>query len=137
MTNNSNGGVSSLIITKILRDKHVTLAQLETRANERGVSLDDLYNALDAVHRDRRIKRGVKGGEVYYTPAPPKATPVDHTAWVRAHYPWPGRDDVPPFIMPFPEIDMSWMFLRTREERDEYKAAAKGVPQYMIKSRHG
>jgi hypothetical protein len=39
--------------------------------------------------------------------------------------------------MAFPEIDMSYMFLKTHEERMEYKAQAKGMPRFMLKSKHG
>jgi len=131
--------LSSLIINRIIRDGEVTLAQLETRAQERGVSLSELYDTLEHVHRDKRITQtsNVKG-EVTYRPATAKAPkPMTHLSWVSDHYPWPGKDGVPPFEMPFPEIDMSWMFLRSKEERDAYHAAAKGKPVYMVKSTYG
>lgn len=43
-----------------------------------------------------------------------------------------GADDSP---IPFPEIDMSMIFLRPAEML-EYKAAAKGIPLHMMKRIH-
>jgi hypothetical protein len=125
--------LSSLIITRIIKDGEVTLSQLEHRATERGVLLSDLYAALERVHRDRRITRNVSKGEVVYSKAVPKSvTLMTHLIWVRENYPYPDKD----WQEPFPEIDLGAMFLRTKEERDEYKAAVSGRPVYMVKSRY-
>lgn len=124
--------LSSLIVTRILRDGHVTLTQLEARAEERGLLLSDLYAALDTVHRDKRIKRGVKGGEVYYMPTPPKATAPDHLAYVRNNYPPMTEENDGSGI----EADFDYLFL-SPEAMKEYKAAAKGMPTHMVKSRYG
>lgn len=78
-TSLSNQGLPQLIITRILRDGHVTITQLEHRAHERGVLLSDLYAALDVVHRDKRIARGVSKGEVYYRPAATPKAPITYT----------------------------------------------------------
>lgn len=126
-TSLSNQGLPQLIITRILRDGHVTITQLEHRAHKRGVLLSDLYAALDVVHRDKRIKRGVSKGEVYYEVAKAKPTAISHTQWLTRNYPWPDN-----FEMPFPEIDMSYLFM-TPDEAKEYKAQAKGMPVYMMK----
>ncbi len=37
--------------------------------------------------------------------------------------------------MPFPEIDMSFLFLKTVEERDAFKAALRGVA-YIPRKKH-
>ena len=123
--------LSKLIITRILRDGHVTLTQLEHRATERGVLLSDLYSALDAVHRDKRIKRGVRGGEVYYEPAPPPKAPIDHLSWLRTNYPPMTPENDGSGI----EIDLSFLFM-SPEEAKEYKAAAKGMSVHMLQSKY-
>lgn len=108
----------------------VTLTELESRATERGLSLSDLYTALDKVHRDKRIVRKVLNGEVTYVPAPKRSEVVNsHIKWVKDNYPWPDAD----WQEPFPEIDLGAMFLRTKEERDEYKALASGKPIWQVK----
>lgn len=121
-----------LIITRILNQGMVTLTQLEARAVERGLLLSDLYAALDKVHRDKRIKRGVKGGEVYYIPTPPKAAAPDHQAFVRNNYPPMTEDNDGSGI----EADFSYLFL-TPEQLVEYKAAAKNMPTFMYNKTHG
>jgi len=117
--------LSKLIVTRILQDGEVTLTQLENRAIERGLLLDDLYTALEAVHRNKSIARTVRQGEVVYMKKAPPKSPTDHLAWVRANYPWPDN-----FEMPFPEIDMSFLFLKTKEERDAFRAEMSGRPVY-------
>jgi hypothetical protein len=115
-----------LIITRILNHGIVTLGELEDRATQRGLSLSELYTALDKVHRDKRIKRGVRQGEVYYEVMKPN-THFDHLVWWREHYPPMDETNDGSGI----DVDFSWLFLRTVEERDAYKAEAKGVPMYV------
>lgn len=127
----------TLIINRILLDEGVSLSQLEAKATLKGVPLNDLYTALDKVHRDKRIKRGVRGGVVYYEPAPPPKTPTDHLKWVRENYPYPSRDGVPAFVMPWPEWDLGFMFLKTKEERDLFMVEMKGRQAVYNKKRYG
>lgn len=129
--------LSSLIVTKILKDGEVTLTQLEHRATERGVSFADLYDALETVHRDKRITRRVKGGEVVYTTAAARSSTIgSSTTWLSDNYPRPHTctHDVwyttCEHCMPFPEIRYDGLFLKTKEERDEFKAAMTGRPVY-------
>jgi hypothetical protein len=124
--------LSNLIINRILQDGEVTLAQLEQRAQERAVSLSDLYQALTVVHRDKRIKRGVRQGEIVYTKATPPKSPTDHTAWVRTHYPKMDSTNDGSGI----EANFDYLFL-TPEQLVEYKAKAKGVSVHMVQSRYG
>ena len=117
--------IAEAIISRILTDQSVTLTQLEQRATERAVSLSDLYVALDKVHRDKRIKRGVRQGEVYYEPAPPPKTPTDHLTWLRQNYPpMDSTNDGSGIDLG----DLSWMFLKTKEERDAFKTEMSGKP---------
>lgn len=116
-----------LIKNRIIRDKTVTLGELEARAEKRGVSIDELYIALEAIHKDKSIRRTTRGGDVIYTYAPKKREePLAHTTWVRDNYPWPKE-----FVMPWPEWDLSYIFL-TPEEMVEYKQS-QGKHRYRRK----
>lgn len=119
----------------ILKRTGTTLGQLEGVVVSAGLSLDELYAALEVVHKDKRITRRVIKGEIVYTPTPEPKAPTDYLKWVRENYAWPGTGGTPPFVMPFPEIDMSFMFLRTKEERDAYKAEASGRPIWQVKKK--
>lgn len=123
--------IAESIISRIIQDKSVTLTQLEQRAQDRAVSLSDLYAALDKVSRDKRIKRGVRQGDVYYEPAPAPKAPTDHLAWVRDNYvrmtPETSADHPA-----FADLDYSFLFLKP-DELLEYKAQAKGMPVRMLK----
>lgn len=122
-----------LIITRILNRGVVTLSELETRSKERGLSLSDLYAALDKVSRDKRIKRGVRQGEVYYEPAPAPKTPTDHLAYVRHNYPRMTEETDGSGI----DIDYSFLFLKTKEERDLFISQMSGRPIHYNRKRYG
>ena len=97
---------------------------IKTRAAERNIPVGTLEEALRVLHRLPNIHRTVAGGDVQYVWKEQVAKPTtstSHIDWVNKHYPWPDE-----FVMPFPEIDMSGMFLRTMEERQAYKMAAAG-----------
>lgn len=80
------------------------------------------------VHRSKLIEQNVKYGVIQYKPAvaKPVQKPVG-AAWVTANYPWPGKNGVPEFVMPFTEIDMSFLFLKG-EDLERYKCESKGRP---------
>jgi hypothetical protein len=122
------GKTSSLIIDTILRHERMTLTELESRATKRGLSLSELYSALEVVHRDKRIVRSVKQGEIVYTKYTHKpAASLSHLTWVRTNYPPMTPDNDGSGI----DIgDLSWMFLKTKEERDAFKAEMSGRPVY-------
>jgi hypothetical protein len=123
--------ISNRITDYILNRTATTLSHLESVVVSAGYTVDELYNVLQEVHRNKAIARTVRGGEVVYTKAV-KRTPLDHHAWIRTHYPPMDSTNDGSGI----DIDMSWLFLRSREERDAYKAAASGRPVYMVKSRY-
>lgn len=83
-----------------------------------------LEQAITLLHKDKHwIDTKNKSGTIYYTihVEKPVVNPIANAQqWVRDNYPWPTK-----FIMPFPEIDMSWMFLRN-EDLERYKAESKG-----------
>lgn len=116
-----------LIITRILNRGMVTLSELEDRATQRGLSLSDLYTALDKVHRDKRVKRGVRQGEVYYEVSKPK-TAFDHLTWVRNNYPPMDSTNDGSGI----DVDFSYLFL-SPEEAVEYRAMIKGTNVWQEK----
>lgn len=80
---------------------------------------------------------------IYKKKVKPKPKALTHLQWVKDSYPEPiicehGEDTYCcAHCKPFPEIDYSWMVLRTKEERDAHKAAAKGIPIHMLKLGHG
>jgi hypothetical protein len=117
--------LTTRITDYILKRTATTLTQLEGVVVSHGFTLDDLYTALEAVHRNKSIARTVRQGEVVYMKKAPPKSPTDHLAWIRANYPWPDS-----FEMPFPEIDMSFLFLKNKEERDAFKAEMSGRPVY-------
>lgn len=106
-------------------------SDIKIRAAERGIDHGALEDALRVLHRLPNIHRTVAGGDVQYVWKEQTAKPTtskSHIDWVNKHYPWPDQ-----FVMPFPEIDMSGMFLRTLEERQAYKAAVRGVAYIKTK----
>jgi len=122
-----------LIITRILNRGVVTLSELEDRASQRGLSLSDLYAALDRVSRDKRITRSVNRGEVVFKPAPVPKAPTEHLKWVRDNYvrmtPETSADHPA-----FADLDYSFLFLKP-DELLEYKAEAKGMPVHVLQSK--
>lgn len=74
------------ITTYILKRSNTTLSHLEGVVVSAGFSTDDLYTALEAIHRNKQIKRRVLSGEIVYSPAPEKKTPTDHFKWVIENY---------------------------------------------------
>lgn len=123
------------IIAYIERHHPLTLSVLEGIVVSKGFTLDEFESALERVHRDKRIVQSTKGGDVVYSPyiAPP-VKPNTFASWSAQHYPRPGQNGIPEFVMPFPEIDMSYIFM-TPEELDEYKAKLRGKV-YVKKKRY-
>ena len=111
------------LIRYILKRSMTTLLELEGVVVRHGYTIDELYATLDAVHADKRIQYNANAsGEITYRPTVEKTkAPGSHLTWVHDNYPHPKT-----FVMPFPDIDMSWLFLRSKAERDEYHAMMKG-----------
>ncbi len=122
-------------IIKYIESHHpISYSKIVQVAQGKGFSEYETSQALDKVHRNKSITTKTKGTEIWYdliTTAPPKPAPT-HTTWLKNNYPWPSN-----FIMPFPEIDLGHLFLRTLEERNAYLAEAKGVPLHMLKKHYG
>ena len=120
--------LSERIIAYVQNHYPLSMSALECIVLSKGFTLDDFYTALEVVHKDKRIVQSTRRGEVWYSPAPEPTvvkTPT-HVEWLTNNYPYPDN-----FEMPFPEIGMSFLFLRTKEERDAFKAEMSGRPVYV------
>jgi len=98
-------------------------------AQSKGFTELEVLTALDTVHKDKRITvTNLKAG-VTYRPTAAKAVkePGSHLTWLRNNYPRMDETNDGSGI----DIDLSWMFLKTREERDAYKAAVSGRPAHL------
>jgi len=129
----TTSSLTTRITDYILKRTATTLTQLEGVVVSHGFTLDDLYTALEAVHRNKSIARTVRQGEVVYMK---KAPPKVYTPPVLPPYPHPPqcehglRSTACDHCRPFPEIDMSYLFLKTKEERDAFRAEMSGRPVY-------
>jgi hypothetical protein len=123
------------IIKYILTNGPVSMDNIINVAKGRGFAEGEVLIALDKVHRDKRIQQMADvTGHVMYKPATAKTTEAgSHLSWVRNNYPVMTEENDGRGI----DIDLSWMFLRSREERDAFKAQAKGMPVHMMKKRYG
>jgi hypothetical protein len=118
--------LATKIITRIWADHGSTYDRLEARAVAKAIPMYTFEAAMAIVHRSKLIEQSVKYGVIQYRAATKSpAKEVVGAAWVTQNYPWPGVGDVPPFVMPFPEIDMSHLFLKG-EDLERYKCESKG-----------
>lgn len=108
--------------------KTTTFDKLEARARQHGISMAVFDRAVEKLHKLPQIKRTMKLGTVHYElqAIKPKPGPILSSEWMRDNYPWPGKNGVPEFVMPFPEWDLSWIFL-TPDELEEYKNNGRQV----------
>lgn len=107
----------------------LSLDVIDARAQKHGIDMRTLDAALERIHKLRSIERSTVKGTIRYRvkqKVEPKG-PASHVSWLRLNYPWP-KD----FVMPFPEIDMSYLFLKPAQLK-EYKAMAKGIPIHMMR----
>jgi len=113
----------------------VSLEKLVSVGGSAGFSESEILAAITGL--GKKLKAVARGNDLYYQLAPePKVQPMEHLTWIRSNYPWPGKNGIPKFVMPWPEWDLSWIFL-TPEELVEYKAQAKNVPKHMLNLKHG
>lgn len=119
--------IKSQIVKLISIDTTVTYNTLEQKAVAKGIDMNLFLQAVTLLHNDKRIKRNVKAGEIVYEVAKTKPTALSHTQWIKSNYPPMTPDNDGSGI----EIDMSWLFLKTKEERDAFKAEMSGRPVYL------
>lgn len=109
------------IFKRIYVDGPFTFDQLEARAIEKGIDIDDFYAAMEIVQRHRKLR--VTGKK--YEKRVNRPDPVSHTTWIRQHYP-PMETGVNDASHPvFDGIDYSYLFM-TPDEAKEYKLSLKG-----------
>jgi hypothetical protein len=122
------------LVLHIDAEKTTTFDKLEARALKHGIAMSVFDRAIEKLHKLPNIKRTVKLGTVHYElqAVKAKAGPILSGEWVAANYPWPGKNGVPEFVMPFPEMDLSYLFLKP-EEAEEYKAQMKGKKMFSKK----
>jgi hypothetical protein len=100
----------------------VSYELIEERAKGHNVPQGILDNAMAILHRNKKIDKKVVNDSIVYSVKEVKEkTMATPSQWLRDNYPW--IDD---FIMPFPEINMSHIFLKP-EELKAYKAQLRGV----------
>ena len=109
----------------------VSLDKLITVAAAVGFSEAEVLQALSGI--GKRLKSTVRGDMVYYQIPPAPKTPIDHLAWVRNNYPRMTEETDGSGI----DIDYSFMFLKTKEERDLFKSQMSGRPMMYNKKRYG
>jgi hypothetical protein len=119
-----------IIAYVIKKNSLVSSEKLVSVASGAGFSEGEVLQVLSSI--GNKLKSTVRGNQVYYQIPPAPKTPVDHLAWVRNHYPPMDSTNDGSGI----DIDYSFLFLKTKEERDNFKALASGRPTYMIKSRY-
>lgn len=122
--------LATKIARYIVKERGCSFETIKQRAVSHGINDNILESALAIIHRNKNIEaKNTKNGIVYCIKKIKLVTPISHIEWVKNNYPYPDN-----FIMPFPEIDMSWIVLKG-EALDKYKAAAKGMP-YIPKKRY-
>ena len=111
------------IIKYVIAHYPCSYSKLETIVLSKGFTLNDLLQALETVHKDKRVKQTVKGDDIMYAPAmaPAIKEPGSHLTWVREHYPPMDETNDGSGI----KADYSYLFL-SPEELEKYKAEASG-----------
>lgn len=130
------------ITTYITKHYPISYDRLMHVATAKGFTPFEVEEALQRVHKDKTIRvLTASNGDLMYAPAPvqQKKEPGSHLTWVRKNYPkydpW-CVDAEGKMIIPFPEINMSYLFLSPSEMK-EYKAVAKGMPVHMYNRGNG
>ncbi len=117
------------IIAYILAHHPITYDRLEEVTMGKGFNQLQIMDAMEQVHRDKRVTQTTHGNTIQYRPyiAPP----------VKEHFkstiPYPPMDETNNADHPaFADLDYRYLFL-TPEELDKYKAEVKGVAYYPKK----
>lgn len=130
------------LVKRISEDGESTFDKLEARALQLGVSMNIFDQAIALIHKMKSVKRVSKLGTVKYSIQElKKKVQLVKTYISLAEYEAPARIDSPwcfdesgRLIDPFPEIDVSYIFLKP-EALEKYKAELKGRT-FIPKSRY-
>lgn len=107
----------------ILTEGGCSYADIQSRADAKGIPRRELESAMALIHRNKMIKTTNSGGDIHYAVAPlaPKPSPFTR------YEPYPefvrGVNDAQHEI--FAGTDMSYLFMNY-EEAQAYKAQLKG-----------
>lgn len=116
------------IITYILKNAPVTYDTILEKATSKGYTKLEVLETLELVHKDKRIKQTTKGDTIVYQLATAKEPPsMSHLKWVRDNYPPMTPENDGSGI----DADFSYLFLRSKEERDAFMAEMSGRPRYV------
>lgn len=138
MISNTVKDLSERIATGIKKTPNQSYTTLEQHAVRIGIELSTFMAAMELVHQNKQIQSKTFKDDIIYSFAVAKVkVPESQASWIVNNYPYPGKNGIPEFVMPFPEIDLSHIFLKTKEERDAYKAQASGRPIHMLNNHHG
>jgi hypothetical protein len=120
------------IIAYVQNHHPLSYTQLAGVVLAKGFTELELLQALDQVHKDKRITQTVRRGEISYSPyiAPPVVPPPAHLLWIESHYPPMTPENDGSGI----EADYSYLFL-TPEELEKHKAEVRGV-EYIPSKRY-
>lgn len=90
------------------KNQEASIDMLDVKARNYGINGYTLDAALELLHKLPQVKKTVKRGSLYYSlqavPMKKPVTAFSHVQWVSEHYPRPGENGVPSFVMPFPEM---------------------------------
>ena len=110
----------------------VSLEKLIAVSSAVGFSEGEVLAALSGI--GNKLKATARGDTVYYQVPPIKKPPTDHLKWVRENY--VKMDETNDANHPaFADLDYSFLFLKTKEERDAYLAEAKGMSVHMLNNK--
>jgi len=118
------------LIRRIVAQHPVTYDKLQELSQSVGYTELQFMEAMELVHRDKRVVQSTSGETIIYRPyiARPEKEHFKSTI------PYPPMDETNNANHPiFDGIDLSYLFL-TPEELDKYKAELRGV-KYIPKKR--
>lgn len=116
-------------VTKV--DALVSLEKLIAVSSAVGFSEGEVLAALSGI--GNKLKATARGDTVYYQVPPIKKPPIDHLKWARDNYPRMTEETDGSGI----DIDYSFLFLKTKEERDLFISQMSGRPIHYNRKRYG
>jgi len=116
-------------VTKV--DALVSLEKLIAVSSAVGFSEGEVLAALSSI--GNKLKATARGDTVYYQVPPIKKPPIDHLKWVRHNYPRMTEETDGSGI----DIDYSFLFLKTKEERDLFISQMSGRPIQYNRKHYG
>lgn len=130
--------LSERIFEFIQESGSVTDDQIFARGQSKGLTVNAIELALHRLHKHPQVKTQQKQSDegvflVYSIKELriKKADPTSHITWINQNYPYkepcgaPGCKEWCDQCMPFPEIDMSYLFM-TRDEAKAFRIEQKG-----------